>query len=111
MTAQKPNYSGGKVTGVGGINNCTPHTPDACTTVPELWIYMLGPGGWAPAAEGPTNHSCPPPYRSGKASVSCKSSSSYPDYGYKIITTGTIVYGGKHDSGSASGSVLYLKCV
>lgn len=111
LIAQKPNYSGGVVTGVGGINNCVPRRPDACTTVPELWIWMPGPGQWAPASEGPTIRTCPPPYRSGRASIDCNYNSDYPTHGYKIITTGSIVYGGSRDSGSAHGDVLYLKCV
>ncbi|MFD8005248.1 hypothetical protein [Streptomyces mirabilis] len=111
LVAQKPNYSGGVVTGVGGIDNCTPHKPDACTTEPELWIWMPGPQQWAPAGAPGRTTSCPPPRRTAPSSQRCHESSSYPKYGYKIITTGTIVYGSSHDSGNAQSDVLYLRCV
>ncbi len=110
LVAQKPNYSGGVVTGVGGIDNCVPHAPDACTTEAELWIWMPGPQQWAPAGAAGRNTSCPPPRRTARSSQTCTENSSYPQYGYKIITTGTIVYGSSHDSGNAQSDILYLRC-
>ncbi|MFF4509166.1 hypothetical protein [Streptomyces sp. NPDC001401] len=111
LIAQKPNYSGGVVTGVGGIDNCTPHRPDACTTEAELWIWMPYEQQWAPAGSPGKNTACPPPRRTAPSSQKCHESSSYPKYGYKIITTGTIVYGSSHDSGHTQSDVLYLRCV
>ncbi|MFI9724629.1 hypothetical protein ACIHFE_34245 [Streptomyces sp. NPDC052396] len=111
LIAQKPHYSGGVVTGVGGIDHCTPHRPDACTTEAELWIWMPGPQQWAPAGDAGRNHACPPPRRTARSSVHCEYKREYPNYGYKTITTGAIVYGGSRDSGAADGDVLYLRCV
>ncbi|MDT0547929.1 hypothetical protein [Streptomyces lonegramiae] len=69
------------------------------------------PAAMVPSGSAGREHrlSTAPPHRA--LSQNCHESSSYPQYGYKIITTGTIVYGSSHDSGNAQSSVLYLRCV
>jgi len=104
-------YSGGVVTGVGGVDNCVPHAPTACTAEAELWIWMPYPQQWAPAGAPGRVTTCPPPRRTARSSQECVSKSSYPQYGYKIITTGTIVYGSSRSSGNSPSPILYLRCV
>ncbi|MER5473507.1 hypothetical protein ABZX90_26065 [Streptomyces sp. NPDC002935] len=41
--AEKPNCSANKMTGVGGIKNCTPHAPFSCNSESEIEWYNPGP--------------------------------------------------------------------
>ncbi|MFF3920580.1 hypothetical protein ACFYZB_45765 [Streptomyces sp. NPDC001852] len=108
LFANKPNYSGGKITGTGGISSCSPHTPFSCSSEADLQIYLTGPGRWETQAASPRQHSCPPPARSTKASSSCDPSST--TYSYRTETLGTIYYG-ETSSGTAYSNVLNVKCL
>ncbi|MFG2463604.1 hypothetical protein ACGFWE_42120 [Streptomyces sp. NPDC048523] len=79
LFANKPNYSGGKITGTGGISGCAPSTPDAGSSARQ--------------------HNCPPPARSTTAPVNCDSTST--TYSYRTVTLATIVHEGT-DSGTAT---------
>ncbi|MFI2765531.1 hypothetical protein ACH5A3_43140 [Streptomyces echinatus] len=108
LFANKPNYSGGKITATGGISSCSPHTPFSCSSEADLQIYLTGPGRWVVHAAGARQHSCPPPARSSKASFDCDPSST--TYSYRTETLGTIYYG-ETSSGTAHSNVLNVKCL
>lgn len=64
LFANKPNYSGGKITGTGGISGCVSSTPDACASEVDLELYLPGPDEWTMAAPSSRQLKCPPPARS-----------------------------------------------
>ncbi|MFL4953025.1 hypothetical protein ACJ6WE_38375 [Streptomyces sp. MMS24-I31] len=106
LFANKPNYSGGKITGTGGISSCTPHAPYSCNSEDDVQIYLTA--GWTTAASSPRQYNCPPPSRSTTTSLSCDSTSTA--YSYRTLTVGSIFYG-TTDSGTATSSVLSVKCL
>jgi hypothetical protein len=107
LFANKPNYSGGKITGTGGISGCVPNAPDACASEADVEVYLSGPG-WTTAATSARQHKCPPPARSTTAKLSCDPSSS--TYSYRTVTLGTIVHEGT-DSNTSTSAVLNVKCL
>ncbi|MDT9701114.1 hypothetical protein [Streptomyces sp. P17] len=107
LFANKPNYSGGRITGTGGISGCVPSTPDACASETEVEVYLSGPG-WQTAAQSPRQYKCPPPARSTTAALSCDPIST--TYSYRTVTLGTIVHEGT-DSGTSTSTVLNVKCL
>jgi hypothetical protein len=111
LFANKPNYSGSKITATGGIKSCTPRPPAACSYEADLEFYQQdgpGPGAWVTRASSSRGHSCPPPARSKKAAGSCHPSSK--KYSYRTLTIGAITGSGGTDTGAKSGSVLTVKC-
>jgi hypothetical protein len=110
LIAAKATYSGGVVTGTGGIKSCAPHAPDACRSEVDVMWYNPGPGVWSVVGSGPTQYNCPPPYRSSKASVRCDSGTQIPNQQYRARTFGTIVHGGT-DTGFAHGEILTVRCL
>ncbi|MFF3968074.1 hypothetical protein ACFYZI_41805 [Streptomyces griseorubiginosus] len=107
LFANKPNYSGGKITGTGGISGCVPSAPDACSSEADVEVYLSGPG-WVTAGASSRQHKCPPPARSSTATVSCDPSST--TYSYRTVTLGTIVHEGT-DSNTATSNLLNVKCL
>jgi hypothetical protein len=89
--ANKPNYSGGSITGTGGISSCTPHAPYSCASETTVQIYLSGPGSWEAAGASTRQLSCPPPTRSTTAVVHCSPASS--TYSYRTEALVTVVYG------------------
>lgn len=108
LYASKPNYSGGKITGTGGIRSCTPHAPYSCNSEDDVQLYLTGPGTWTTVASSPRQYNCPPPSRSTTATLSCDSTSA--TYSYRTFVVGSIFYG-TTDSGTATSSVLNVKCL
>lgn len=108
MFANKPNYSGGKITATGGISGCVPSTPDACASEVDLELYLPGPDEWTTVAASSRQHRCPPPARSTTATLSCDSTST--TYIYRTKTLATIVHEGT-DSGTSTSSTLHVKCL
>ncbi|MGW0425091.1 hypothetical protein [Streptomyces sp. NPDC003015] len=108
LFANKPNYSGGKITGTGGISGCVPSTPDACASEADLELYIAGADEWTTVAASSRQHKCPPPARSTTAALSCDSTST--TYIYRTKTLGTIVHEGT-DSGTATSTTLHVKCL
>ncbi|MGW3148827.1 hypothetical protein ACWDG1_29960 [Streptomyces sp. NPDC001177] len=108
LFANKPNYSGGKITATGGISACHPHTPFSCSSEADLQIFLTGPGVWETHATSRRQHNCPPPARSSTASADCDPSST--TYSYRTETLGTIYYG-ETSSGTAHSNVLNVKCL
>ncbi|MEU3341940.1 hypothetical protein [Streptomyces sp. NPDC006668] len=107
LFASKPNYSGGKITGTGGISSCSGGTPLACNSEVDLQIYLSGPG-WTTAAASGRQYKCPPPARSTTASLSCKSSDE--TYSYRSETLGTIT-AQSTSSGVVTSPALNVKCL
>ena len=107
LFANKPNYSGSKITGTGGISGCVPEPPDACSSEADLEVYLSGPG-WVTAATSARQHKCPPPARSTTATLSCDPSSE--TYSYRTVTLGTIVHEGT-DSNTSTSTTLNVKCL
>ncbi|GHE71910.1 hypothetical protein GCM10018785_45210 [Streptomyces longispororuber] len=111
LFANKPNYSGSKLTATGGIRKCTPRPPAACAFEVELQFYEQngpGPGTWVTHATSDRSRACPPPSRSEKAGASCRPAPK--KYSYRTLTYGAIVDGGGTDTGSATSGVLAVKC-
>jgi hypothetical protein len=107
LFANKPNYSGNKITGTGGLSGCVPGPPDACSSEADLEVYLSGPG-WVTAAASARQHSCPPPARSTTASLICDSSPA--TYSYRTLTLASIVHEGT-DSNTSTSTVLNVKCL
>lgn len=105
--ASKPNYSGGRITGTGGISSCSPHAPYACNSEVDLEVYLVGPRVWQTVAASNRQYSCPPPLRSTTAAMSCSSTSI--SYSYRTKTLGTVVYG-TTSSGTWDSAVLSVQC-
>ncbi|WP_225828499.1 hypothetical protein [Streptomyces naphthomycinicus] len=108
--AEKPNYSGSKMTGVGGIKSCTPHAPFSCNSESEIEWYNPGPGRWLTVAQSNTQHQCPPPYRTTTAAYACEYRSSDPLYSYRTRVIGSIFYG-ETQSADVSGQILQVRCL
>ncbi len=108
LFANKPNYSGGKITATGGISGCVPNAPDACASEVDLELYLPGPDQWTTAAASSRQHKCPPPARSTKATLSCDSTST--TYIYRTKTLATIVHEGT-DSNTSTSRTLHVKCL
>ncbi|MFI7320162.1 hypothetical protein [Streptomyces venezuelae] len=88
LFANKPNYSGGKITATGGIKSCSPRPPDACSFEADLEFYQQdgpGPGVWVTRASSRRGNTCPPPARSKTAAGSCSPSSK--TYSYRTLTS------------------------
>lgn len=78
LFANKPNYSGSKLTATGGIRKCTPRPPAACAFEAELQFYeQNGPGlgTWVTRAMSDRSRAYPPPSHSEKAGAGCRSAS------------------------------------
>ncbi|MEU5893087.1 hypothetical protein ABZ835_40570 [Streptomyces sp. NPDC047461] len=107
LFANKPNYSGSRITGTGGISGCVPEAPDACASEVDLEFYLPGPG-WVTAAASARQTKCPPPARSTTAALACDSTAD--TYSYRSVTLGTIVHDGT-SSNTATSAVLNVKCL
>ncbi|AZP22789.1 hypothetical protein EJC51_46165 [Streptomyces aquilus] len=107
LFANKPNYSGNKITGTGGISSCSGGTPVACSSEVDLQVYLAGPG-WVTSAASGRQHKCPPPARSTSATQECDPQ---PDsWSYRSETLGTIT-AGTTSSGVATSGILNVKCL
>ncbi|GAA0906233.1 hypothetical protein GCM10009574_098450 [Streptomyces asiaticus] len=110
--ASKPNHSGSKVTGTGGISSCAGGTPASCNSEVDVEFYNNYSNQWMTGGSGPRQTKCPPPLRSSSASATCTDKPGDPNTGWRTVTVGTIVSpNGSHDSGTAYSSVLYVPCV
>ncbi|MGW2721157.1 hypothetical protein [Streptomyces sp. NPDC001492] len=108
--AEKPNYSGNKMTGVGGIKSCSPHAPFSCNSESEIESYDPGPGRWITVAQSDPQHKCPPPYRTTTAPYTCDYRSTDPLYSYRTRVIGSIFYG-ETANADVSGKVLEARCL
>ncbi|MDN3057047.1 hypothetical protein PH213_21365 [Streptomyces sp. SRF1] len=112
LYASKPNHSGSKVTGTGGISSCAGGTPASCNSEVDVEFYNNYSNQWMTGGSGPRQTKCPPPLRSSSASATCTNKPGDPNTGWRTVTVGTIVSpNGSHDSGTAYSSVLYVPCV
>jgi hypothetical protein len=109
--ANKPNLSGTRITGTGGISSCTGGSPASCNSEVDVEFYNNYSGTWMTGGSGPRQYSCPPPLRSSSASATCESHPGDPNTAWRSFTLGTIVaYGGGTSTGRAYSSVLYVPC-
>jgi hypothetical protein len=108
--AFKPNHSGSRMTGTGGIKSCD-GGPVACTSEVDLEYYDNFSSMWYTA--GTARQSlCAPPLRSSTAAATCVSHPGDPNVAWRSTTYGTLVSsGGSAGSGTANSPGLYVPCV
>ncbi|MGV9248873.1 hypothetical protein [Streptomyces sp. NPDC003710] len=108
--AEKPNYSGNRMIGVGGIKSCTPHPPFSCNSESEIEWYNPGPGRWITVAQAKRQYECPPPYRTTTAAFKCEYRKTDPLYSYRTRVIGSVFYG-ETASSNVTGRVLKARCL
>ncbi|MDX3587643.1 hypothetical protein [Streptomyces europaeiscabiei] len=112
LYASKPNHSGSRITGVGGIRSCAGGTPASCNSEPSVEFYNDFSNRWMEGGPGRRQHLCPPPLRSTTAAATCTNHPGDRNTAWRTVTIGTIVSpNGDRDSGTAYSSVLYVPCV
>ncbi|MFK0261419.1 hypothetical protein ACIQU1_08820 [Streptomyces angustmyceticus] len=105
----KPNHSGTRMTGTGGISTCT-GGPVACTSEVDLQFYNNFSHQWMTAGTK-RQSKCAPPLRSSTAAATCVNHPGDPKVAWRTSTVGTLVSSrGTHGSGTANGPVLYVPC-
>lgn len=111
LYASKPNHSGSRITGTGGISACAGGTPSACNSEVDVQFYNKYSSQWMTGGSGPRQTLCPPPLRSSSASATCTNHPGDPNTAWRTVTVGSIVSSGGTDSGTAYSAVLYVPCV
>lgn len=106
--SNKPNYSGGVITGTGGILSCSPHAPSACASETTLELWLSGPQMWTAVGASPRQTLCPPPARSTTARAECTVQP--VQYTYRTETLVTVVYGNSASDAYPSDQ-LNLSCL
>jgi len=107
--ASKPNHSGSKMTGTGGIKTCS-GGPVACTSEVDLEYYNDFSNMWYTAGTRRQTQ-CAPPLRSSTAPADCVNHPGDPNVAWRTSTYGTMVSsGGSAGSGTANSPVLYVPC-
>ncbi|MEV8529270.1 hypothetical protein AB0451_34870 [Streptomyces sp. NPDC052000] len=109
VTAIKPNLSGTRVTGTGGISSCTPHAPYSCSSDVDLEFYNEYSSRWMTGATSPRQYSCPPPARWTTAATTCVSQPADRQIAWRSVAVGSIVYG-TTSTKEAYSAVLYVPC-
>lgn len=111
LFAAKPNHSGSKVTGVGGIASCAGGTPASCNSEATVEFYNNFSSSWMAGGPGHRQYSCPPPLRSSTDSATCTNHPGDPNMAWRTEAVGTIVSPtGSTDSDTAYSAVLYVPC-
>lgn len=112
LHASKPNHSGSRITGVGGIRSCAGGTPASCNSEPSVEFSNNFSNQWMAGGPGERQTRCPPPLRSTTAAATCTNHPGDPNVAWRTVTIGTIVSpNGSHDSGTSYSSVLSVPCV
>jgi hypothetical protein len=107
--ASKPNHSGSRMTGTGGIKTCS-GGPVACTSEVDLEFYNAFSSRWMTAGTA-RQTKCAPPLRSSTAAATCVNHPDDPKVAWRTTTIGTLVSsGGSAGSGVANSPVLYVPC-
>ncbi|GGM06406.1 hypothetical protein GCM10010129_57780 [Streptomyces fumigatiscleroticus] len=108
--ASKPNHSGSRMTGTGGIKTCS-GGPVACTSEVDLEFYNEYSRMWMTA--GTARQSlCAPPLRSSTAAATCVNHPGDPNVAWRTTTVGTLVSkGGSVGGATPISPVLYVPCV
>lgn len=109
FNAIKPNHSGSRMTGTGGIKTCS-GGPVACTSEVDLEFYNDFSDLWMTAATS-RQYLCAPPLRSSTSAATCVNHPGDPKVGWRTTTVGTFV----NTSGSVGGAspespVLWVPC-
>ncbi|MFD9794200.1 hypothetical protein ACFWXK_24990 [Streptomyces sp. NPDC059070] len=109
FNAIKPNYSGSKMTGVGGIKMCS-GGPVACTSEVDLEFYNEFSRMWMTSGTS-RQHMCAPPARTSTSTGTCVSHPNDPKVGWRTSTAGSFVNkDGQVGTGSTNSPVLYIPC-
>ncbi|MET8138282.1 hypothetical protein ABZV24_41460 [Streptomyces sp. NPDC005251] len=107
--ASKPNHSGSRMTGTGGIKTCS-GGPVACTSEVDLEFYNDFSSRWMTAGTA-RQSKCAPPLRSSTTATTCVNRPGDPNVAWRTSTVGTLVSaGGSHGTGTANSPVLYVPC-
>lgn len=108
--ASKPNHSGSRMTGTGGIETCS-GGPAACTSEADLEAYNDFSRMWMTIGTS-RQTKCAPPLRSSTAAATCVNHSGDPRRAFRTTTVGTVVStSGGTAHGTAYSDVLYVPCV
>ncbi|MFF5435424.1 hypothetical protein ACFY5K_36200 [Streptomyces griseofuscus] len=109
FNALRPNHSGSRMTGTGGIKTCV-GAPAACNSESDLEFYNDFSRMWMTAATSRQSQ-CAPPLRSSTAAATCVNHPGDPSVGWRTMTIGTLVSsGGQVGSGDAESPVLFVSC-
>ncbi len=107
--ASKPNHSGSRMTGTGGIKTCS-GGPVACTSEADLEYYNEFSSMWYTAGTS-RQTKCAPPLWSSTAASTCENRPGDPNVAWRTTTVGTLVSsGGSAGSGTVHSPVLYVPC-
>lgn len=107
--ASKPNHSGSRMTGTGGISTCS-GGPVACTSEVDLEYYNDFSNMWYTTGTA-RQTKCAPPLRSSTAAATCVNHPGDPRRAFRTTTYGTLVSsGGSTGSGTAHSDILYVRC-
>ncbi|WP_189957567.1 hypothetical protein [Streptomyces alanosinicus] len=108
--ASKPNHSGSRMTGTGGIRTCS-GGPVACTSEVDLEFYNNFSSMWMTAGTA-RQSKCAPPLRSSTAGSNCVHHPGDPNVAWRTTTIGTFVApNGASAGGTGNSPVLYVPCV
>ncbi|WP_405467598.1 hypothetical protein [Streptomyces canus] len=108
--ASKPNHSGSRMTGTGGIKTCS-GGPVACTSEADFEVYNDFSRMWMTIGTS-RQTKCAPPLRSSTAAATCVNHPGDPNRAFRTTTVGTLVSaGGSAGSGTAHSNVLCVPCV
>lgn len=106
--ASKPNHSGSRMTGTGGIKTCS-GGPVACTSEADLEFCNDFSDLWMTAGTS-RQTKCAPQLRSSTAAAT-ENRPGDPNVAWRTTTVGTLVSsGGSHGSGTVHSPVLYVPC-
>ncbi|MFJ4715154.1 hypothetical protein [Streptomyces sp. NPDC088785] len=109
FNAIKPNHSGSKMTGVGGIKTCS-GGPVACSSEADLEFYNNFSNMWMTAATS-RQHNCAPPARTSTSTATCVSHSGDPKVSWRTSTVGSFVASdGRVGTGAVNSSLLSIGC-
>ncbi|RRQ72647.1 hypothetical protein CQW39_31510 [Streptomyces griseofuscus] len=109
FNALKPNHSGSRMTGTGGIKTCV-GAPAACHSESDLEFYNNFSRMWMTAATS-RQAQCAPPLRSSTAAATRVNHPGDLGVGWRTMTIGTPVSsGGQVGGGDAESLVLFVSC-
>ncbi|MFB7936951.1 hypothetical protein [Streptomyces sp. NPDC056049] len=110
FNALKPNHSGSRMTGTGGIKSCT-GGPVACSSEVDLEFYNNFSRMWMTAGTSSRQFLCAPPLRSTTAAATCIYQPGDPTVAWRTSTLGSMVNAsGASTTATAYSPILYIAC-
>ncbi|MEU9859101.1 hypothetical protein [Streptomyces sp. NPDC047974] len=110
FNALKPNHSGTRMTGTGGIKSCE-GAPAACSSEVDLEFYNNFSRMWMTAASSARQFMCAPPLRTTSASATCTNHPGDPTVAWRTTTLGSVVSAqGQAGTATAYSPILYIAC-